>query len=99
MVSTVKVSSQTKAIGGQFEISNHTLLNQLTTGLQERVSEIVPELNIVPLGKKSSKGNISLTLMGQVVLEDETKVEDTGEKVRQLLDSLKNPSNLLSLLE
>jgi hypothetical protein len=85
-------------IGNQFEISNHTFLNQLTTGLQGRVGETVPGLSIAPIGKKAGKGDISLTLIGQVTLEDETKVESADEKVRQLMDSLKNPSNLLSLL-
>jgi len=94
----VRVSDQAKMVGNHFEISNHTFLNQLTTGLQERVDVAVPGLKVIPIGKKASVGNISLSLTGQITLGDETKVAEADEKVRQLMDSLKNPSNLLSLL-
>ena len=98
MASTGKASSQVKQIGNNFEISNHTFVNQITSGLQERVAQTVPDLKVIPTGKKASKGNISLTLIGQITLEDAESVESADEKVRQLMDSLKNPSNLLSLL-
>lgn len=98
MASTAKASEQTKVIENQFDVSNHTFLNQLSTGMQQRVGEVVPGLQISPIGKKASKGDISFSLVGQVTLEDETKVEDAEGKVRQLMDSLKNPSNLLTLL-
>lgn len=98
MAGTAKVSDQTKMIGNRFDISNHTFLNQLTTGMQVRVGETVPGLKVTPVGKKASQGEVSLTLMGQVALDDATKVEDAEDKVRQLMDSLKNPSNLLMLL-
>ena len=99
MANTEKASKQVKTtIGNGFEVSNHTFLNQLIGGLQQRVSQTAPGLTISPVDKKSSKGMIELTLIGQVVLEDAESVEDAAEKTRQLLDSLKNPSNLLSLL-
>ena len=73
-------------------------MNQITGALQERVGEVVPGLKILPTGKDAGKRTISLTLMGQVTLEDETKIDEADQKVGQLMDSLKNPSNLLSLL-
>ena len=98
MANTEKVSNQTKLLADKFEISNHTFLNQLTSGLQERVAMAVPDLEILPMGKQDSRGDISLTIMGQITLEDEAELEDAENKVRQLMDSLKNPTNLLSLL-
>ena len=98
MANTEKASNQTKLLADKFEISNHTFLNQLTSGLQERVAMAVPDLEILPMGKQDSRGDISLTIMGQITLEDEAELEDAENKVRQLMDSLKNPTNLLSLL-
>jgi len=98
VANTEKVSNQTKSLADKFEISHHTFLNQLSEGLQERVSEIVPDLVIGPMGKQDNKDNISFTLMGQVILKDEAELEDVENKVRQLMDSFKNPANLLSLL-
>lgn len=98
MASTARVSDQVKSIGNNFEISNHTFVNQLIAGLQERVDQTAPGLKVIPTNKKMNQGEISLTLMGQVTLDDASQVEDTETKVRQMMDSLKNPSNLLSLL-
>ena len=99
MASTEKVSNQVKSIGDHFDISNHTFLNQIIGGLQNRMSRISPDLVINPAGKTSSLGKIKLTLTGQVVLENREDIDDTSDKTRQLMDSLKNPSNLLSLLD
>lgn len=98
MANTEKASKQVKQIGDNFEISNHTFLNQIISGLQERVSETAPGLRISPVGKKNSQGTIELTLVGQVTLEDADSVETATDKTKQLMDSLRNPSNLLSLL-
>ena len=62
------------------------------------MSETAPGLRISPVGKKNSQGTIELTLVGQVTLEDADSVETATDKTKQLMDSLRNPSNLLSLL-
>lgn len=99
MANTEKASKQVESIGDKFEISNHSFVNQLIAGLQGRVSQTAPGLKVIPVGKTSSQGKIELTLMGQVTLEDTDSVESATEKTRQLMDSLKNPANLLSLLD
>jgi hypothetical protein len=98
VASTEKVSDQVKLLKSGFEISNHTFVNQITDGLQECVETAVPGLKVSPMGKRASGHDISLTIMGQITLEDEAALEDAENKVRQLMDSLKNPTNLLSLL-
>lgn len=95
----MKVQDQIKSVENGFDVSNHTFLNQLTDGLQKRIGEIVPDLSIIPTGKKAGKGNISLTLMGQVTLENMEDKDHMDEKVRQLMNSLKNPAYLLALVK
>jgi hypothetical protein len=98
VANTGRVSNDIKAIGNNFEVSNHTFLGQISSGIQGRVGETVSGLKVVPTGKKAARGDISVTLVGQVTLEKSDDVETANEKVRQLMDSLKNPSNLISLL-
>lgn len=98
MVNTEKASKQVRSIGDNFDISNHAFLNQIISGLQDRVSQTAPGLKISPMGKKSSLGMIELTLIGQVMFEKKEDIDDASDKTRQLMDSLKNQSNLLSLL-
>lgn len=95
----MKVSEQLVPISNGFDVSNHTFVNQIMNGLQQEITETVPDLTIIPMDKKASKGKISVTLKGQIILEDVADINSVDDKVRQLMNSLKNPSNLLSLLK
>ncbi len=95
----MKASDSIKPTQNGFDVSNHKFMNQLATGLQSRVEETVPDLTMVPTGKTASKGIVSFTLVGQVTLSDADAKDSVNDKVRQLMDTLKNPSNLLSLLQ
>lgn len=93
----MKVSDQSKHINNQFVISNHAFINQIASGLQKRLAEEVPGLAL-GLGGKSESGNvINLTLSGVVVAEDGP--EEAEQKIRMIMDKLKNPSELLSLIK
>ena len=95
----MKVSEQLVSINNGFDISNHTFVNQLMDGLQQEITEIVPNLTVIPMGKEASKGKISVMLKGQIIIEDADSMSSVDDKIRQLMDSLKNPANLLSLLK
>lgn len=68
-------------------------------GLQQEIAETIPSLTVIPMGKEASRGKISVKLVGQITLEDAEDMNQVDDKVRQLMDSLKNPANLLSLLK
>ena len=95
----MKVSEQLVSINNNFDVSNHTFVNQLMSGLQQEITETVPNLTIVPIGKEASRGKISVKLVGQITLEDAESMDSVDDKIRQLMDSLKNPADLLSLLK
>lgn len=96
----MKVSDQLKQVKNGFEVSNHVFVNKLMVGLQKEVSQTIPDLKLQPINKQGGKGLFSVTLTGQIALDpvsDDPK--RTQDKIRQLMDSLKNKSNLLSLLK
>jgi len=99
MSNTGKASDQVERVSDHFDISNHTFVNQVVGGLQSRVGTAVPDMKLQPVGKKATRGGISLTLTGQILLDSPDDVERAKEKVQQFMDSLKNPANLLSLLD
>lgn len=95
----MKVSDQLPSVRNHFEVSNHVFVNQLLSGLQDKVGNTVPGLKILPSGKNMSQGQVSVVIGGEIVLENSEDRETAEEKVKQLMDSLKNPANLLSLLK
>lgn len=95
MVNTENPYNQVERIKNNFEVSNHTLLNSVISGLRGEIKQIHPDLVLQLANKKSVRGEVSLILKGQVTLDDS---EDVKDKVKQLINSLKNPSNLISLL-
>ena len=95
----MKVSEQFPHINEGFNLSHHTLVNQIMSGLQQKITETVPDLTIIPMGKKASKGKILVTLKGQITLEDAADMTSVDDKIRQLMTKLKNPAELLSLLK
>lgn len=93
----MKVSDQSKHIENQFVISNHAFINQIASGLQKRLKQEIPGLTL-SLGGKSESGNvIKLVLSGATVVEGE--LEEAENKVRMTMDKLKNPSELLAIIE
>lgn len=98
MASIENPYKQVEQISEKFDVSNHIFLNMVSNGIQQKTEQLVPDLLLVPINKKMSKGEISMTLVGQVVLDDANDINNVDNKIRQMMDSLKNPSNLLSLL-
>lgn len=95
----MEIQEQIKSIDNNFEVSNHTFINQLMSGLQARITETVPDLKLRPTGKKASKGQITLTMVGQVTIDPIAgDIDSVDDKIRQLMDSLKNPTNLIEMI-
>lgn len=82
-----------------FETSNHTFMNAIVSGLQKRISEVSPDLELVPSGKQVSGNKITLTLSGQIIVSTGDDLDNVDTKVRQFMDSIRNPSNFISLID
>lgn len=95
----MKVSDQTKQVENAFAVSNHTFVNQLAAGLQQKIAEKFPDMIVKSGGKSQDGRNIKLVVSGMKVTKDADELERVNTEVRQMIDDLKNPSDLLSLLE
>lgn len=81
-----------------FEISNHAFVNAINAGISKKIRE-VSGLELVPSGKQVNGKNITITLSGQVVLGGSEELNQVDTKIRQFMDSIRNPSNFISLIE
>lgn len=95
----MKASKQCKHINTGFEVSNHAFINQLAAGIQKKIQEKVPGFLIKIGGKSESGSTIKMVLSGSMVTTDADKHQEISNKVRQTIDDLKNPSDLLSTIE
>lgn len=98
-MSTGKASEQLKFVKQNHQVSYHRLVTMLAEGIKKAVEQEAPDLEL-RVGGKSVMGNkITLHITGNVVTEDADDLKRTDDAVRQTMDALKNPSNLLSTLE
>jgi len=98
MANTEKVSEQLTRIKDGFDKSNHTFLTRLMSGLQKRIADTVPELEVTPTGKQATVGHIRVNMIGSKVVEDETVLADNQRKIRQLMDIMKNPTAIIGII-
>lgn len=98
MANTERVSDQIKRIKDAFDNTNHSFMASLVSGLQTKINQTTPGLDTVASGKVASVGKIDLNLVGSKLAEDTADLERTGNKLRQLMDSLRNESAINSLL-
>ena len=90
--------NQVKAVSNNFEISNHAFVNQLVAGLQKKIGIAVPGLTVGSSAKEATKGKISMIVTGQIIVDDSESLSDVDERVRQVMNSIKNPADLISMI-
>lgn len=98
MANTERVSEQITRIKDGLDNSNHTFVTRLMAGLSNHIGEIVADMPIVPTGKQAVVGKISVNMIGSKVVADSEELDENRRKVRQMMDTLKNPSALTELL-
>ena len=93
----MKASEQFKLANNGFGVSNHTFINQIAAGIQKRLNN---ELGIkTKLNKSHGNSTIEINITGVKVVKDNSEMLQTEKKAESLISNLKNPSNLLSLLD
>ncbi len=92
----MKVSSQMKGLKQKFEISNHKFLTTICDAIAKKLKDNA-QIEMTQAGK-STKGNIIYTTMIGQNADPEVN-EDVAKRVKQTMDSLKNPSALTDLLK
>ena len=81
-----------------FSIQHHRLLNNLATGLSDSIGNEVPEIKLKLTSKTEKNNEIKMAAIASVTLVDTASKEEIEKKVNQIMDALKNPSNLMKLL-
>ena len=87
--------NQVKIVRQNRDVSDHRFFNAIAMAVKTKLEQQVPGLEVQFGGKTVSGSEVVAQLTGQMVDEDGS----VDEKVRQTMDSLKNPSILLSNLE
>lgn len=95
----MKASRQFKHVNVGFGISNHTFINKIAAGIQQKLQQEVPGLALRMGGKSENGTKIKIMLTGSIATADADQHEEVVTKVRQTIDDLKNPSDLLSLVK
>lgn len=90
-----KISDQIKVVKSHTSVTHHQFFNMVMMAIKKKLEEQVPGLELQYNGKAVSGTRISAKLTGQAIDEN----GDTADKVRQTMDSLRNPATLLSALK
>lgn len=98
MANIERVSDQLRRISDGFDNSNHTFVTRLLNGLQSRIGETVVKIETAASGKQAVVGRISVNIIGSKISEDAEQLEADKQKIRQMIDTLKNPSALIEIL-
>lgn len=95
----MKVSDQVKAVQLGFDAGTHSFFTKLATALQQRIAtDTGVQVDLV--GKSIvGKGGMSAALVGEFTDNDSEKVAEVGQRTRDLMAELKNPSSLVDLLK
>jgi hypothetical protein len=96
MANIENLSEQLKYVQANTNTAHHRFLNHLAQAVQRRLAEAAPELQLTYGGKQESGDVISAQLSGRTTTTDPQTLEDN---VRNVMEQLSNPSNLLSALE
>ena len=81
--------------------STETFATQLMLGLKKHIEEKVSDLSGLTrlTGREKNNRAISMQLVGQVALVNEDDMDSIDDKVRIVMNELKNPADLLDLLK
>jgi hypothetical protein len=99
VVSTEKVSNQLKFVKNNHSVSQHLFATKLASGVKSAIEQEVPDLQLRVGSKAVSGGKITLQITGSIKTEDTDDMKRVDDAVRQAINTLKNPSNLLSTIE
>jgi len=98
-MAAVSTENQFKAMKSSHSVSQHRFISKLANGIKEALENKVPNLDL-RVGSKVVTGNtIELSITGSTTVSDAEEMEETKNDVRRVIDSMKNPSTLLSTLE
>ena len=95
----MKASDQVKQIKSKMSASNHRFFNMIVSGVQSHLEESVPGLKLKQSASNLTKTGGTTVLTGQMPVANEEEKESTDTKVRQTMDGLKNPTDLLSTIK
>lgn len=88
-----------QSVNDGFEISNHRFLNMVANGISALVQEAVPKFVLKYTGKSSSDNRISAVLIGEKTFATKNDLDDASDKIKSIMRSIKNPSDLISALK
>ena len=92
------IKPQLQLANSGFAVSNHRFMNKIASGISTLVEANIPGLRLEYIGKSVTGNSISANLMGEVLVDD-IKLADVSDKIRGVMQELKNPSNLLSIIK
>ncbi len=92
----MNLSNQLKGLNSKFEVSNHKFLTALCDAIAKKLKDTA-QIEMAQAGKKVRGKVIETTLIGQSADLEVNK--DIEKRVKQTMDSLKNPVALTDLLK
>jgi hypothetical protein len=95
----MKAVEQVKTVIRGADNSSHSFFTMLATALQKKIqADTGMEVSFV--GKVTSgHGEMKAVLTGEFHDPDQKKVEEAGRKIQKMMDEIKNPSALVSLIK
>jgi len=99
MADSSKVPEQFKLLQQQTDVGWHRLMNILAAGLMRETADKTGGMVLSLVGKRSQGGKITATLIGTKKFETAEEYSEASEQVREMIDNLKNPANLQTLLK
>lgn len=93
------IKEELQQVNDGFDISNHRFLNMIANGISKLIAKDVPGLKLRYTGK-SIKGNVvSAVLIGEIHLNNPDELDRASDKVKTTMQGLKNPTNLIEVIE
>ena len=86
-------------MSAEFKVKQHSILNALAKGITEDINVLLENKVKLsqPQGKEATGVKIDFFIHGTATM-DEEESEEATEKVLNYMNSLKNPSSLISML-
>ena len=99
MASIVRVCDQLPPVRTGCDIAQHKLLNKLAESLQKRFATAIPGLTLRYGSKQATGSSISATLTGVISSPNPQVAEEAAEKTRILMDEIRAPAEVISMLK
>ncbi len=98
-MSTANLSDQMKHVNSGLDLSVHSFFNAVAATIQKKIEKDAGIKLSLQNKAVTGKGKISAVLIGQTIDADPKEIERTEERVRKIMQDLKNPVNLLDMLK